>query len=415
MKRSKLINRIPPTPLNKGESLFLMKTTIFSNDANYISSNNSFKGLIPPFRRVGGLMLILFIFTLQSCMDDDALRDFDRLNTKETAGVFITNEGNFMSSNASLSYYKANDKEVLNDVFYNTNALPLGDVAQSMVIRDSLAYIVVNNSGKIYVINKNTFKYVSKITGLGSPRHMLFINDAKAYVSDLYAKAITIIDPLSNSIIGTINLDNNNPDLEQHSSEKMLLHNKKVYVACWSQDNKILVLNSESDLVEDSITVGKQPNSMVLDKNNQLWVLSDGGFMGASFGQEKASLTQIDLSNNSIVKTLVFDDIDVSPTHLQINARGDSLFYIYGSWSMISGAGIHAMSISDVDLPQLALINQQTGLFYALGLDKANNELYISNAKDYSQAGEVYRFTSSGTAIDTFNVGITPGSFCFDK
>jgi len=154
---------------------------------------------------------------------------------------------------------------------------------------------------------------------------------------------------------------------------------------------------------------------MVLDKNNRLWVLSDGGFTGSSFGQENARLTQIDLSTNTVIETLVFDNIDASPTHLQINATGDSLFYIYGSWSTISSAGIHSMSISDTGLPQTALIPQQTGLFYALGFDKVNNELYISNAKDYSQAGEIYRFTSSGVAIDTFNVGITPGSFCFDN
>jgi len=355
------------------------------------------------------------MLSFSSCMDDDALRDFERLKTDESSGVFITNEGNFMYSNASLSYYNPDSKAILNDVFYKTNALPLGDVAQSMCIHDSLAYIVINNSGKVYVINKNTFKYVSKITGLVSPRHMFFVNDAKAYISDLYAKKITIVDPLTNSIIGSIDLDNHNSSFEQHNAEKMLSFNQKVYLACWSYDDKILVINSDTDVITDSIKVGKQPNSMVLDKNNSLWVLSDGGFKGSAFGQEKASLSQINLSTNTLIKTLVFDDIDTSPTHLQINATGDSLFYIYGSWSTISSAGIHAMSINDIELPQIALIPQQTGLFYALGFDKINNEIYISNAKDYSQSGEVYRFTSSGTAIDTFSVGISPGSFCFDN
>lgn len=358
---------------------------------------------------------LTLVFALTSCMDDDALRDFERLNTEQSSGVFVLSEGNFMYSNASLSYYKPDSNTVLNDVFYNTNALPLGDVAQSMTIHDSLAYIILNNSGKIYIINKNTFKYVAKITGLSSPRYIHLVNDAKAYISDMYAKAITIVDPMTNSIIGTINLNNHNPDIEQHSSEQMIGYNDKVYVACWSYDDKILVINSDTDMVEDSIKVGKQPNSMVLDKNNQLWVLSDGGFPGSSFGQEKASLSQIDLFTNTIIQTFTFDDIDASPSDLQINNSGDSLFFIYGNWGTgLSNAGVFTMNVNDTELPQTATIPQQEGMFYALGLDKNNSNIYVSNAKDYSQNGEVYRFSSSGILIDAFPVGINPGSFCFD-
>jgi len=361
---------------------------------------------------LGGLSIIAF----SSCMDDDSIRDFNQLNSSQNSGIFIVNEGNFTYSNASLSFYNPQSGDILNDVFYNTNSLPLGDVAQSICIRDSLAYIVVNNSGKIYIINIKTFEYVAKITGLTSPRYIHFINNAKAYVSDLYAKKITIIDPLSHSIIGAIDLDNHNPDFEQHNSEQILTYNNRAYVACWSYDNKIMVINTDKDAVEDSITVGKQPNSMVLDKNNNLWVLSDGGFSGSSYGQEQASLTQINLSDNSIIKTFVFNDIDASPSHLQINLSKDSLFFIYGSWgSNLPNAGIFAMSINNQELPQTPIIPQKNTLFYSLGFDKAHSEIYISDAKDYSQAGDVFRFTSSGIPLDTFLVGINPTYFGFNN
>jgi len=368
-----------------------------------------------PYQLKTILSIILGLLILSSCMNDDAIRDFDTLNTKQSEGIFIINEGNFTYSNASLSYYNPKSKTILNDVFYNTNALPLGDIAQSMSIRDSLAYVVINNSGKIYVINKSTFKYTGKITGLVSPRYIHFINDAKAYVSDLYAQSITIVDPLNLSIIGAIDLNNHNSEFKQHNAEQMLSYNNKVYLACWSYDDKILVIDSDKDLVEDSITVGKQPNSMVLDKNHNLWVLSDGGFSGSSYGQEKASLKQIDLSTNTIIKNFIFDDIDASPSHLQINKNADSLFFIYGNWgTSLPNAGIYAMSINDINISQTAIIPQTDGIFYSLGFDKEKSEIYISNAKDYSQNGEVYRFTSLGEAIDTFDVGINPGNFCFE-
>ena len=90
--------------------------------------------------------------------------------------VFILNQGNFTYANSSLSYYDPLTKIVEQSVFYQTNGVPLGDVAQSMTINGDTAYVVVNNSGFIYAINRKTFKFISKITGFESPRNMFFVN-----------------------------------------------------------------------------------------------------------------------------------------------------------------------------------------------------------------------------------------------
>jgi len=359
--------------------------------------------------------IIFTIVILSSCMNDDVLRDFDRLNKNETEpGVFIINEGNFMYSNASLSYYNPKTQEIINDVFYKTNALPLGDVAQSMTINDSLGYVVVNNSGKIYIIDINTFKYVGKITGLVSPRHIYFINKQKAYISDLYSKSIFVYNPILQQVTNIINISNGNTEFSQHNSEMFMQTSNKVYVNSWSYDNKILVINSISDEIIDSITVGKQPNSMLIDKNNNLWVLSDGGFAGSNYGQENASLTQINLQTNNIIQTLSFNDIDASPNNLCINSTRDTLYFVYGNWaSSVSGSGIYQMSINDTELPTSPFISTGTKTIYGLNYDTENNELYFSDAVNNTQNGFVFRFKSNGIAIDTFKVGINPNGFCF--
>ncbi len=364
------------------------------------------------------LFLLLLTLLWAGCMKDNSLYDFQRLEVnKKGRAVFIINEGNFMYGNASLSYYDPATGEVLNDIFYNTNALPLGDVAVSMTIRDSLGYVVVNNSGKIYVINVNTFKYVGKITGLTSPRNIYFISPEKAYVTDLYAKAITIVNPATQQVTGSISIDNHNPDFYQHSSEQMVFFGKYAFVNSWSYDNKILVINTLTDKLVDSITVAKQPNSMILDRNNKLWVLSDGGFKDSPYGQDTAALTRINPVSRRVEKVLRFPDLEASPSNLCLNPAGDSLFFLYNSWAgaKVTNAGVYAMSTGAETLPAKPMIPQGSHLFYALGINPAGGYIYVSDARDFLSRGTVYVFSPKAVATDSLQAGIIPGSFCFKE
>lgn len=359
-------------------------------------------------------VFIIGMLLLSSCMKDNTLSN--RLQEdKKGHDVFIINQGNFGDGNSSLSYYDPAAKTVINNVFYGTNGLPLGDVANSMAIRDSLGYIVVNNSGKIYIINVNTFKYVGKITGFTSPRNICFINDNEAYVTDMYSKTIEIVNPQSMKITGAINIDNHNTKFTQHTSEQVVLYKNYAFVNSWSFDDKVLVINTNTNQVVDSITVTKQPNTMVLDKNNDLWVLSDGGYTNSNYGQVNAALTEIDAKTREILKTYTFPDIGASPTGLCENPGKDTLYYLklptYGA--TINLPGVYAMSIGDQSLPSVPIINQNGRSFYALGVDPGSGTIYVSDAKDYQQNGKVFVYSPKGQVDDSITAGIIPGGFCF--
>lgn len=356
--------------------------------------NTSFKIIF-----ISGVTLVLGF--LLSCEKETSVRKFS-----ESAGVFILNEGNFTYGNASLSFYNPALKKITNHVFFNANAFPVGDVLQSMAIIDTIGFLVVNNSGKVMVINTNTFKHLKTITGFMSPRYFLPINTKKAYVSDLYNTALSVVDLETYTITGTIPL--------KKTSEQMIRFGNYVFVTNWSKQNTIQRVNTLNDQLVDSLVVTKQPNSMVIDKNNKLWVLCDGGFVGITGGKVRAALIRVNPESFTKELEISFPDNNSYPTHLSINGTKDTLVFLNGSWGQtVSNGGVYKMAVSATSLPTQPLIAENKRLFYGLGIDPENSEIYVTNAVDYQQPGWVFRYSASGTPVDSFKTDIIPSAFCF--
>ncbi len=317
-------------------------------------------------------------------------------------GLFITNEGMFQYGNATLSYYDPETKQVENEVFYRANAMKLGDVAQSMTIRDGVGWIVVNNSHVIFAIDINTFREVGRITNLSSPRYIHFVSDEKAYVTQIWDNRIFIVNPKRYEITGYIECPN--MTMESGSTEQMVQYGKYVFVNCWSYQNRILKIDTETDRVVDELVVGIQPTSLVMDKNYKLWTITDGGYEGSPYGYEAPSLYCIDAAKFEIEKQFRFKLGD-SPSEVQINGTGDKLFWINDD--------IWAMDVDADRIPVRPFLKYRDTKYYGLTVNPRNGDVYVADAIDYQQQGIIYRYRADGEPVDEFYVGVTPGAFCW--
>ena len=317
-------------------------------------------------------------------------------------GLFITNEGMFQYGNATLSYYDPETKSVENEVFYRANAMKLGDVAQSMTIRDGVGWIVVNNSHVIFAIDINTFKEVGRITNLASPRYIHFVSDEKAYVTQIWDNRIFVVNPKRYEITGYIECPN--MAMESGSTEQMVQYGKYVFVNCWSYQNRILKIDTETDQVVDELIVGIQPTSLVMDKNYKLWTITDGGYEESPYGYETPSLYRIDAARFEIEKQFRFKPGD-SPSEVQINGEGDKLFWINND--------IWSMDVEADRVPVRPFLKYRDTKYYGLTVNPRNGDVYVADAIDYQQQGVIYRYTADGEPVDEFYVGVTPGAFCW--
>ena len=232
-------------------------------------------------RLINRLLFLCLILLHTSCMEWDygLEEEFDTSASNE--GLFICNEGNFQYGNATLSYYDPATKTVQNEVFYRANAMKLGDVCQSMIIHNGIGWVVVNNSHVIFAIDTNTFKEVGRITNLTSPRYIHFLSDEKAYVTQIWDNRIFIVNPKRYEITGYIEVPN--MTMESGSTEQMVQLGKYLYVNCWSYQNRILKIDTETDQIVAELEVGIQPTSLVMDCNNKLWTVTDGGYKGSPY------------------------------------------------------------------------------------------------------------------------------------
>ncbi len=124
---------------------------------------------------------LLFI----SCSSDDDAQPEQGPPETYQKGILITNEGPFGGGTGSVSFISEDFNNVQQNIFFAENGKDLGNIVQSMGFQDDNAFIVVNNSQKIEIVNRYSFESVDSIkTGLNNPRFFIGLDGNRGYVTN---------------------------------------------------------------------------------------------------------------------------------------------------------------------------------------------------------------------------------------
>lgn len=336
------------------------------------------------------ISLVLTVI-LASCHKDKQIAPIDK-PTAERAGIYILNQGGIGNGNSTLTYYDYTTKQLFPDQFTVANTDKLGDTGNDMGIYGSKMFIIVNESGRIDIVNPKTTKLIKEID-LNQPRSVVFYG-SNAFVTS-YDNTVSVIDTASLTITKTITVGRN--------PEQMAISNGKLYVAnsgglsFGNPDNSVSVIDLNTLTEIKKITVIADPVSMTTDAYNNLYVLSYG-----NFDDILAGMTVVD-TKTDVVKAGPAVSLGYS---IPIYTQGDFVYYATSDnkiamFNAKTQTGERANFITDS--------NVTLTIPFAISGDPQTGEIFVTDVPDYSSDGTLYAFDKTGKKEYAIKVGISPG------
>jgi len=354
-------------------------------------------------RNLFSFALMAVAITFTACHKDDTPPE----DPGFLYGAYVINEGSFMSNNGSVSYIDLDSNYIVNNIFLAVNGRTPGDVVQSFSVAGDKGLIVVNNSAKVEVVEMKTFLSLGVITGCNYPRYTLPVTSDKVYLTNgSFAGNVYILDLAAMKITDSIAVGN--------GPENMVRSGDHVFVANsggWSHDSTVSVIDVNSDKVVKTIVTGDNPTDLAVDHNDDVWVLCKGNVVYDEswniVSESDSRLQKIDHSTLEVTEDLVIGQKGdyFSPVRLTTARQGALILYA-------EKAGVYAVQADDPSLADTPLI---PGSFYGLDTDPATGLIYVTDAKDFSSAGLLSRYSPNGVLQDTVQVGIAPNGVYFNR
>ena len=331
------------------------------------------------------LITILMALVITAC-DVTETKD-DSGIPPATEGLYVLCEGGFGHGNATIWYSDSMFESVYANVFSALTGDDLGDTGQSMYQHENMLYLVMNGSDKIEIIDfSGTSPAIAGSIELpgASPREMAIIGDL-AYVSAWNLAGLAVVDLNTNTVVDTIPLGG--------LPEDVVVAGSTIYVAMtmdalWAANNKVMVVDAATNTVADTLIVGTGPNQLLLQ--GDLLYVSRQWYGDVSY----RGISKVDLTSGTV-------------TSQDWGAAGGTDIFSVGSGLFAATAeGVVSVN-SDLTMGDASFAGSMPAT-YSAGTD--GTHIIIGSITEYDLPGEIAVYSVDGSLVETFDVGIIPGS-----
>ena len=343
-------------------------------------------------------LMILFA----ACKKDDVIQGVPQ--TSPAKGIYILSEGSFGGNNSKIAYRNIANSAVVSDFYRQQNNKDLGDTGNDAIIYGGKIYIVLNGSGYVAVANAFTATYIDSVSfKTGSinkgPRNLIGIN-GKVFVSSSDG-TVSVIDTSSLTITSSIAVGNN-PEGIASAGNYLYVANSGGFNYP-NVDSTVSVIDLTTLSEVKKITVGKNPYQMAASSTGDIYVTALG--VGSSI---LPSVSVIDGATNTL-KTILPSEIQYSHVKTFKNVA-----YFYNQFG---ATNILMLNTDNNTVIRTNFISDGTNIntVYGVSIDSENEDVYVTDAKDYFSNGEVFCFDKNGTTKYSFllNPGVNPSKVLF--
>jgi len=345
-----------------------------------------------PYQAIVVLLLILAGCKTSESPTVDS--EFTNNSTEgDSARLLIVNEGLFQRNNSSITYISPKHNTSVTDFYLTKTGLQLGDTGNDIKVFGNKIYIVVNVSSYLAILDKTTFRLIKQISLIDNnipkqPRQICFYQN-KALVS-CFDGDVVVIDTNNLTRIQTLKAGRN-PDGICISGNYLFVANTGGLSAP-NFDKTISVYNLPALTLKRQIEVAANPLGIWAGQDNFVYVYSKPDYSSST-----ATFCKINGNDSTVIWTKTINKA-------LIGGSRDTILRLENNKL------IRMSTTNDQETVQELLETQPIINPYRLFYNASGNEIWISDAKNYTSAGLVYRFNNQGKLLSKYPTGLIPSA-----